>query len=120
MSSVEDDLRSRLACVLEATYWDRPYDTRLAAVRGLCDLTTNGLTPVDVAAVEHETEAAERQRLARESYARKRHHLVEGDTCYCVPPYADTRAPHRPGERAGCLAAAAALELAEQVAGGAP
>lgn len=39
------DLHSRLACVLEATYWDRPYETRIAAIRGMCDLTTNGLTP---------------------------------------------------------------------------
>lgn len=39
------DLRSRLACVLEASYWDRPYDERIAAIRGMCDLTTNGLTP---------------------------------------------------------------------------
>lgn len=41
------DLRSRLACVLEATYWDRPYDTRLDAIRGMCDLTTDGMTPVE-------------------------------------------------------------------------
>lgn len=40
-----EDLRSRLACVAEATYWDRPYDERIAAIRGMCDLTTNGLTP---------------------------------------------------------------------------
>ncbi len=40
-----DDLRSRLACVVEATSWDRPYDTRIAAIRGMCDLTTNGMTP---------------------------------------------------------------------------
>lgn len=40
-----DDLRSRLACVSEASYWDRPYDTRIAAIRGMCDLTTNGMTP---------------------------------------------------------------------------
>ena len=40
------DLRSRLACVAEATYWDRPYDTRIAAIRGMCDLTTNGMTPI--------------------------------------------------------------------------
>lgn len=40
-----EDLGSRLACVVEATYWDRPYDTRLAAIRGMCDLTTNGMTP---------------------------------------------------------------------------
>lgn len=39
------DLRSRLACVLEATCWDRPYDVRIAAIRGMCDLTTSGLTP---------------------------------------------------------------------------
>ena len=41
------DLQSRLACVAEATYWDRPYDERLAAIRGMCDLTTNGLTPIE-------------------------------------------------------------------------
>lgn len=40
-----DDLRSRLACVAEATCWDRPYDTRLDAIRGMCDLTTAGTTP---------------------------------------------------------------------------
>ena len=40
-----DDLRSRLACVVEASYWDRPYDTRLDAIRGMCDLTTDGMTP---------------------------------------------------------------------------
>lgn len=39
------DLRSRLACVNEATSWDRPYDERMAAIRGLCDLATDGLTP---------------------------------------------------------------------------
>lgn len=44
-ASVEEDLRSRLGCVAEATNWDRPYDERLAAIRGMCDLTTNGLTP---------------------------------------------------------------------------
>lgn len=42
---VADDLRSRLGCVVEATYWDRPYDTRIAAIRGMCDLATNGMTP---------------------------------------------------------------------------
>ncbi len=47
-----DDLRSRLACVAEATSMDRPYDTRIAAIRGMCDLTTNGLTP---AAGDHPT-----------------------------------------------------------------
>lgn len=40
-----EDLRSRLACVLEASYADRPYDERLAAIRGMCDLTTDGMTP---------------------------------------------------------------------------
>lgn len=40
-----DDLRSRLGCVLEATSMDRPYDTRLAAIRRMCDLTTNGFVP---------------------------------------------------------------------------
>lgn len=39
------DLRSRLGCVAEASYWDRPYDTRLDAIRGMCDLTTDGMTP---------------------------------------------------------------------------
>lgn len=39
------DLLSRLACVAEATYWDRPYDERIAAIRGMCDLATNGMTP---------------------------------------------------------------------------
>ncbi|GAW50579.1 MULTISPECIES: hypothetical protein [unclassified Nocardioides] len=43
--TVEDDLRSRLACIAEASYWDRGYDDRLAAIRGMCDLSTNGLTP---------------------------------------------------------------------------
>lgn len=43
--SIEEDLRSRLACVLEATGWDRPYDERIAAIRGMCDLSTNGMTP---------------------------------------------------------------------------
>lgn len=43
-----EDLRSRLACVAEATYWDRPYDTRIAAIRGMCDLSTNGMTPIEV------------------------------------------------------------------------
>lgn len=42
--TVEEDLRSRLACIAGATGWDRPYDTRLDAIRGLCDLTTNGMT----------------------------------------------------------------------------
>lgn len=41
-----DDLHSRLACVVEASYWDRPYDTRIDAIRGMCDLTTDGMTPV--------------------------------------------------------------------------
>lgn len=40
-----DDLRSRIGCVVEATYWDRPYDTRIAAIRGMCDLATDGMTP---------------------------------------------------------------------------
>lgn len=40
-----EDLRSRLACIAEATYWDRPYDERLNAIRGMCDLTTDGMTP---------------------------------------------------------------------------
>lgn len=40
-----DDLRSRLGCVAEATWWDRGYDTRLEAIRGMCDLTTDGMTP---------------------------------------------------------------------------
>ncbi|MEV5001970.1 hypothetical protein [Nocardioides sp. LML1-1-1.1] len=39
------DLHSRIGCVLEATSMDRPYDTRLAAIRRMCDLTTNGFTP---------------------------------------------------------------------------
>lgn len=43
--TIEDDLRSRLGCVMEATWWDRPYDTRLDAIRGMCDLTTDGMTP---------------------------------------------------------------------------
>ena len=43
-----DDLRSRLACVAEATYWDRPYDTRIAAIRGMCDLTANGHTTTPI------------------------------------------------------------------------
>lgn len=42
--TIEDDLRSRIGCILEATFWDRPYDERLAAIRGMCDLTTDGLT----------------------------------------------------------------------------
>ena len=42
-----DDLRSRIACIQEATWWDRPYDTRLEAIRGMCDLTTDGMTPTD-------------------------------------------------------------------------
>lgn len=46
-----DDLRSRLGCVVEATYWDRPYDTRLDAIRGMCDLATNGLTPASELAI---------------------------------------------------------------------
>lgn len=45
--SRERDLEERLGCVLEATWWDRPYDTRLEAIRGMCDLTTNGMTPTD-------------------------------------------------------------------------
>lgn len=53
--TVEDDLRSRLGCVLEATYWDRPYDTRIAAIRGMCDLTTNGMAPAPEA--DHTTAA---------------------------------------------------------------
>lgn len=40
-----DDLHSRLACVLEASYWDRGYDVRMAAIRGMCDLATDGMTP---------------------------------------------------------------------------
>ena len=44
-SAIEDDLRSRLSCVIEITGWDRPYDTRLDAIRGMCDLTTDGMTP---------------------------------------------------------------------------
>lgn len=43
--TVEDDLRSRLGCVIEATYWDRPYEERIAAIQGMCDLTTDGMTP---------------------------------------------------------------------------
>ena len=39
------DLQSRLACVAEASYWDRGYDVRLDAIRGMCDLTTDGMTP---------------------------------------------------------------------------
>jgi hypothetical protein len=38
-------LRSRLACVAEATSWDRPYEERIAAIRGMCDLNKNGMTP---------------------------------------------------------------------------
>jgi hypothetical protein len=45
MTTETEDLRSRLACVAEATYWDRPYDERIAAIRGMCDLTTDGMTP---------------------------------------------------------------------------
>jgi len=45
VGTTEDDLRSRLACILETTYWDRPYETRIAAIRGMCDLATNGMTP---------------------------------------------------------------------------
>lgn len=45
-----DDLYSRLACVQETTGWDRPYDERLDAIRGLCDLTTNGLAPKNAGA----------------------------------------------------------------------
>lgn len=41
------DLRSRLACVDEATWWDRGYEERIAAIRGMCDLTTNGMTSTD-------------------------------------------------------------------------
>lgn len=40
------DLKSRLACINEATVMDRPYDTRLDAIRGMCDLSTNGMTPI--------------------------------------------------------------------------
>ncbi len=43
--TVEEDLRSRLGCIAEATYWDRPYDERINAIRGMCDLTTDGMTP---------------------------------------------------------------------------
>lgn len=32
--------------------------------------------------------------------------------CYCQPPYTDTRSPHEPGGRRGCLTA----ELAEETA----
>lgn len=49
LSREVEDLRSRLACVREATYWDRPYDTRVAAIRGMCDLTTDGMTPAVLA-----------------------------------------------------------------------
>lgn len=45
LQAVVRDLRSRLACVVEATYWDRPYDERIAAIRGMCDLSTDGMTP---------------------------------------------------------------------------
>lgn len=40
-----NDLRSRIACVEEASSWDRPYDDRIAAIRGMCDLKTNGMAP---------------------------------------------------------------------------
>jgi hypothetical protein len=42
------DLLSRLGCIAEATYWDRPYDTRMDAIRGMCDLaraTSTAPTP---------------------------------------------------------------------------
>lgn len=45
LAAAEGDLRSRIACVLEATSWDRPYDVRMGAIRGMCDLDQNGLTP---------------------------------------------------------------------------
>lgn len=66
---VEDDLRSRLACVVEATYWDRPYGERIAAIRGMCDLTTNGMTPganpEDDEGVDVESSQARAYQLAR-------------------------------------------------------
>lgn len=46
--SVEEDLRSRLRCIAEATSWDRPYDMRLEHIRGLCDLTQAGDRPISV------------------------------------------------------------------------
>lgn len=46
-AAIEDDLLSRIGCVVETTWWDRPYDERIAAIRGMCDLSTNGLTATD-------------------------------------------------------------------------
>lgn len=83
--TVEDDLRSRLACVLEATSWDRPYDERLDAIRGMCDLTTDGMTaipvPAELAALRQRIEA-----LANRPCPRGGRHSVGPCVCEVIEP----------------------------------
>lgn len=76
-----DDLRSRLACIRETTWWDRPYDTRLQVIVDLATLDTTPRTAVviprpqittgprhqtvDEATVAYLCEAADRVRTQR-------------------------------------------------------
>lgn len=52
-----EDLRSRLDCVVEASSWDRPYEERLDAIRGMCDLEQTGFTPKPAAPAPAEIRA---------------------------------------------------------------
>lgn len=72
------DLRSRLACAVEATYWDRPYDERIAAVRGMGDLTTNGLQPQPTVLVEHLAEIARERAKVRAGQYGPSHDVIHG------------------------------------------
>lgn len=36
-----ETLRAKVALAMEATYWDRPYDTRIAAIRAALDGATS-------------------------------------------------------------------------------
>lgn len=106
------DLQSRLACVLEASYWDRDYDLRIAAIRGMCDLSTNGMNPStdgDATAATLSEQVAAVEALVGAGHPHESRHAM------CVPAEAIRAALTCPGTAPAKVRADALREAADDL-----